>query len=129
MLAEPLPEALIVQLQSGLRLAPESWIVVSQFPAWVLRGPAPAYTVVHVAARIQTERCGCCSRLGQLYRRQAADRILATFRLPHPALDEFARTYGDGGVSIPNPRCGSPFGSVCWPHRLTWKTIPFRRRI
>jgi len=43
------------------------------------------------------------TRLRQLYQRQAADRIFATFKLPNPALDEFARTYGDGECAYPEP--------------------------
>jgi hypothetical protein len=43
------------------------------------------------------------ARLRALYRRQAADRIFATFQLPHPALDEFARTYADGACGYPDP--------------------------
>jgi hypothetical protein len=42
-------------------------------------------------------------RLRQLYRRQAAERIFATFQLPDPALDEFARTYGEGQCAYPEP--------------------------
>jgi hypothetical protein len=43
------------------------------------------------------------TRLRELYQRQAADRIFATFKLPDPALDEFARTYGDGECPYPDP--------------------------
>lgn len=43
------------------------------------------------------------TRLRQLYQRQAADKVFATFKLPHPALDEFARTYGDGECAYPDP--------------------------
>jgi len=43
------------------------------------------------------------ARLRHLYRRQAPDRIFATFQLPHPALDEFARTHGDGTCGDPDP--------------------------
>jgi hypothetical protein len=47
--------------------------------------------------------------LRQLYRRQAADRIFATFQLPHPVLDEFARTYGDGPCEYPHPAARAAF--------------------
>jgi hypothetical protein len=43
------------------------------------------------------------ARLSRLYQRQAADQIFATFKMPHPALDEFARTYGDGPCGYPDP--------------------------
>jgi len=43
------------------------------------------------------------ARLTRLYQRQAADQGFATFKIPHPALDEFARTYGDGECPYPDP--------------------------
>ncbi|NLF72119.1 MAG: hypothetical protein GX575_24060 [Candidatus Anammoximicrobium sp.] len=43
------------------------------------------------------------ARLSCLYQRRAADQIFATFKLPHPALDEFGRTYGDGECGYPDP--------------------------
>ena len=49
------------------------------------------------------------TRLRQLYQRQAADRIFATFKLPNPALDEFARTYGDGECADPEPAARAAF--------------------
>ncbi len=43
------------------------------------------------------------ARLRQLYQRQATDQIFATFKLGHPALDEFASTYGNGECAYPEP--------------------------
>ena len=43
------------------------------------------------------------ARLRQLYQRQAADQIFAAFKIPNPALDEFARNYGEGECAYPQP--------------------------
>jgi len=42
------------------------------------------------------------SRLRGLYERQASDQILATFKVPSPALDEFARQYPEGSCDSPD---------------------------
>ena len=58
------------------------------------------------------------ARLRRLYRRQARDRVFATFRLPDPTLDEFARTYGDGECGYPDPATRVAFWERCLAARV-----------
>jgi hypothetical protein len=57
-------------------------------------------------------------RLRRLYRRQAADRIFATFAVPSPTLEGFAGRYGEGECDYPDPEMRLAF----WDRLLAERT-------